>query len=46
MKYYIDLHLHLDGALSVEMAKKLALIQNIELPGADDKELKTIVGAC
>ena len=31
----IDLHLHLDGAITVEIAKKLAGIQGIELPTED-----------
>ncbi len=37
---YIDLHLHLDGAITVDIAKKLAKIQNIPLPAKDDEELK------
>ena len=37
---YIDLHLHLDGAITVEIAKKLAEIQNFELPTDSDEELK------
>lgn len=32
---YIDLHLHLDGAISVKIAKKLAALQGIELPDTD-----------
>ncbi len=39
---YIDLHLHLDGALTVDIARKLAGLQNIELP-ADDKELEKLL---
>lgn len=31
----IDLHLHLDGAISIESAKKLAELQNIEIPNSD-----------
>ena len=34
----IDLHLHLDGSLSVDSVKKLASMQNIDIP-ADDAEL-------
>ena len=37
---YIDLHLHLDGAITVDIAKKLAAMQGITLPGKDDEELK------
>lgn len=36
---YIDLHLHLDGAITVEIAKELANLQGITLPAEDDKEL-------
>ena len=28
----IDLHLHLDGSLSVKSVKELAALQNIEIP--------------
>ena len=35
---YIDLHCHVDGAITPEIARKLAELQNIELP-ADDEEL-------
>lgn len=38
MKNLIELHLHLDGAISIKNCKKLAQIQNIEIPS--DKELK------
>lgn len=34
----IDLHLHLDGSLSVASARKLAAMQGIDIP-ADDEEL-------
>ena len=37
---YIDLHLHLDGAITVDIAKKLADMQGITLPGANDEELR------
>ena len=36
---YIDLHLHLDGAITVDIARELAGIQGIALP-EDDEELK------
>ena len=36
---YIDLHLHLDGAITVEIAKELAKLQGITLPAKDDDEL-------
>ncbi len=34
----VDLHLHLDGSLSLDSVKKLAALQNIEIPD-NDKEL-------
>ena len=40
MKKFIDLHLHLDGAITVDIAKKLAAIQKIELPAKTDEELE------
>jgi len=40
---FIDLHLHLDGAITVDIAKKLAALQNIKLPTNDDKELETLL---
>lgn len=36
---WIDLHLHLDGSISIKTARKLAEIQGIALP-EDDKELR------
>ena len=33
---YIDLHLHPDGAITVEIAKKPAEMQGITLPAKDD----------
>ena len=36
---YIDLHIHLDGAVTVDMARRLADIQGIPLP-EDDSELE------
>ena len=40
---YIDLHLHLDGAVTVDIAKELAKIQGITLPTADDDELRSML---
>lgn len=40
---YIDLHVHLDGAITVEIAKKLAELQNIDLGTNDDKELEKML---
>lgn len=40
---YIDLHLHLDGAFTLDIAKKLAELQNIKLPSDDDKELERLL---
>lgn len=39
---YIDLHLHLDGSLSLKTVKELAKMQDIEIP-KDDKELISIL---
>lgn len=38
----IDLHLHLDGAISMDSARKLAALQNISIP-EDDDELRTMM---
>lgn len=38
----IDLHLHLDGSLSLESVKELAAIQNIDLSDSDEKLLKKL----
>ena len=38
MNCLVDLHLHLDGSLSLNTVKKLARLQKIEIPH-DDKEL-------
>lgn len=40
---YIDLHLHLDGAITVDIAKELARLQGITLPAEDDKELMRLL---
>ena len=39
---YIDLHLHLDGAITPEIARKIAQIQNFPLP-EDDAELEDML---
>ena len=40
---YIDLHLHLDGAITVEIAKELAKLQEITLPAGSDDELRSML---
>lgn len=35
----IELHCHLDGSITLEIAKKLAAFQNIELPAKNDEAL-------
>ena len=40
---YIDLHLHLDGAISVPIAKKLAALQEISLPADTDDALDKLL---
>ena len=40
---YIDLHLHLDGAITLDIAKKLASLQNIKLPTDNDEELEELL---
>ena len=40
---YIDLHLHLDGSITLDIAKKLASLQNIELPAKNDEELESLL---
>lgn len=40
---YIELHLHLDGALTVEIARKLAQLQGIALPTEEDAELERML---
>lgn len=34
---YIDLHCHLDGSITVDIARKLAALQHIELPASDEE---------
>lgn len=40
---FIDLHCHLDGAINVEIARKLAETQNIMLPIETDEELLELI---
>ena len=40
---FIDLHLHLDGAITIDIAKKLASLQKIKLPTNDDKKLEALL---
>ena len=40
---WIELHLHLDGAITSEIAKKLAILQNIELPTQNTCELQNLL---
>ena len=40
---YVDLHLHLDGAITVGIAKELARLQGIALPAKDDGELRSML---
>lgn len=39
----IELHLHLDGAITPEIAKKLAILQNIHLPTQNESELQNLL---
>lgn len=43
MRYLIDLHCHLDGCITVEIARKLAKLQGISLPAEADEELLTLL---
>lgn len=40
---YIDLHLHLDGAITVPIARALAALQHIALPSDDEEELLSLL---
>lgn len=42
-KKYIDLHAHLDGAITVDILKKLAELQNLPLPASDDRDLEKMI---
>lgn len=39
MNKYIELHAHIDGAITVNIAKKLAKLQNVTLEAKNDEEL-------
>ncbi|MCR4821295.1 MAG: adenosine deaminase [Treponema sp.] len=39
---YVDLHCHLDGSITLDIARRLAEIQNVSLP-ADDRELEKLL---
>ena len=39
-KRYVELHLHLDGAITPDIAKDLAALQKIKLPYKDERELE------
>lgn len=41
--HYIDLHAHLDGCITVDIAKKLAALQQITLPAKNDEELLSLL---
>ena len=43
MRCLVDLHLHLDGAISIDNCKMLAKMQNIEIPKNDDELRKLIM---
>jgi len=43
MDKYIDLHLHLDGAVTPAIARGLAAVQGIRLPSDDEKELSRLL---
>ena len=40
---FIDLHLHLDGAVTVDIARKLAALQGITLPAGDNAALEQLL---
>lgn len=40
---FIELHLHLDGAITPDIAKKLAKLQNIKLPTQNEQELQNLL---
>lgn len=48
MNNLVELHVHLDGALSINNCRKLAKIQNIDIPKDDDviRNMMTIQGRC
>lgn len=40
---YLDLHAHLDGSITVDIAKKLAALQDITLPTDNEEELLALL---
>lgn len=42
-KHFIDLHLHLDGAITLPIAKRLAQLQNQTLPDSSDEDLEQLL---
>ena len=43
IKKYIDLHLHLDGAITLEIAKELAKLHNMAFKAKNDRELEDLL---
>jgi len=43
LEKYIDLHVHLDGSITVDIAKKLAELQDIQLDAEEDAELRKML---
>ena len=43
LKKYIDLHLHLDGAITLEIAKELAKLHNMAFKAKNDRELEDLL---
>ena len=43
INHYIDLHAHLDGCITPEIARRLAALQQITLPAATDEELLSLL---
>mgnify|MGYP002232986936 CR=1 FL=1 len=41
--HFIDLHLHLDGVITLDIAKVLAKLQNQTLPSSSDAELSKLL---
>ena len=48
MNNLVELHIHLDGALSIDNCKKLAAIQNIDIPSDDNviREMMEVPPGC
>ena len=40
---YIDLHFHIDGSITVDIARQLSAIQNIPLPTLNEMELENFL---